>query len=153
MTPFTCAIVMRFLPQIDVQQIAALQAVPPIDTTSGITPSENFQDGIYMRNKGTTSQSHHVRFRRTLQASYDKACHLNQIQHAHQGVDCKKAIRKDQGFGTTCGQPFLAAQTTIISFRELLRVMMVKTPCFKMSPMGAGYQGCFAHQHNSTLTW
>ncbi len=52
MTPSTCATAVRFLPQIDVQQVAPLQAVPPIDTASGITPGENFQDGIYMRNKG-----------------------------------------------------------------------------------------------------
>jgi len=106
MTPSTCATAVRFLPQIDVQQVAPLQAVPPIDTASGITPGENFQDGIYMRNKGTTSQSHHARFRRTVQAAYDKACHLNQIQHAHQGADCKKAIREDQGFGASLWSAF-----------------------------------------------
>ncbi len=106
MTPSTCATAVRFLPQIDVQQVAPLQGVPPIDTASGITPGENFQDGIYMRNKGTTSQSHHARFRRTVQAAYDKACHLNQIQHAHQGADCKKAIREDQGFGASMWSAF-----------------------------------------------
>ncbi len=59
-----------------------------------------------MRNKGTTSQSHHVRFRHTVQAAYDKACYLNQIQHAHQGADCKKAIREDQGFGASLWSAF-----------------------------------------------
>ncbi|CAK9197844.1 unnamed protein product [Sphagnum troendelagicum] len=106
MAPSTCATAVRFLPQIDVQQVAPLQAVPPIDTASGITPGENFQDGIYMRNKGTTSQSHHARFRRTVQAAYDKACHLNQIEHAHQGADYKKAIREDQGFGASLWSAF-----------------------------------------------
>jgi hypothetical protein len=112
MTPSTCATAVRFLPQIDVQQGTPCQAVPPIDTASGITPAENFQDGIYMRNKGSTSQSHHARFRCTVQAAYDKACHLNQIQHAHQGADYKKAIREDQGFG---------AQSHHASFRHAVQ--------------------------------
>jgi hypothetical protein len=96
----------RFLPEIDVRQVAPLQAVPPIDTASGITPGENFWDGIYMRNKGTTSQSHHARFQRTVQTAYDKACHLNQIQHAHQGADYKKTIRVDQGFRASLWSAF-----------------------------------------------
>jgi hypothetical protein len=64
----------------------------------------------------------------------------------------RKPSEKIKALDQASHQPFLAAQTGIISLRELLRVMMVKSPCFKMSPMGGGYQGCFAHQHNSILT-
>ncbi len=106
MTPSMCATAVSFLPQIEVQQVAPLQAVPPIITASGITPGENFQDGIYMRNKETTSQPHHAIFRHAVQAAYDKACHLNQIEHAHRSADYKKAIREDQGFGASLWSAF-----------------------------------------------
>jgi hypothetical protein len=106
MTPSTCATAVRFLPQIEVQQIAPLQAVAPIVAASGITPGENFHDGIYMRNKGMTSQPHHASFRHAVQAAYDKACHLNKIQHAHQSADYKKASREDQGFGASLWSAF-----------------------------------------------
>ncbi|CAM6014101.1 unnamed protein product [Sphagnum balticum] len=41
-----------------------------------------------------------------VQAAYDKACHLNQIEHAHQSADYKKAIREDQGFGASLWSAF-----------------------------------------------
>jgi hypothetical protein len=41
-----------------------------------------------------------------MQAAYDKACHLNQIQHAHQGANCKKAITEYQGFGASLWSAF-----------------------------------------------
>jgi hypothetical protein len=106
LTPFTFATAVRFLPQIEVQQVAPLQAVPAVVAASGITPGENFQDGIYMRNKGTTFQPHNASFQHAVQAAYDKACHLNQIQHAHQSADYKKAIREDQGFGPSLSSAF-----------------------------------------------
>jgi hypothetical protein len=106
MTPSTCATAVRFLPEIDVRQVAPLQAVPPIDTASGITPGENFQDGMYTRNKGTTSQPHHANFQHAVEAAYDKACHLKQIEHANQSADYKKAIRKYQGFGASLWSAF-----------------------------------------------
>jgi hypothetical protein len=42
----------------------------------------------------------------SMQAAYDKACHLKQIEHANQSADHKKAIRKDQGFGASLRSAF-----------------------------------------------
>jgi hypothetical protein len=143
MTPSTCATAVRFLPQIDFQQVAPLQAVPPIDTASGITPGENFQDGIYMKQRNHISISP-WKFRCSVQAAYVKhAISIKFNMHIRVQI-ARKPSEKIKALEQACGQPFLAAQTAIISLRELLRVMMVNTPCFKMSPMGGGYQGCFA---------
>ncbi|CAN5956016.1 unnamed protein product [Sphagnum jensenii] len=115
MTPSTCATAVRFLPQIDFQQVAPLQAVPPIDTASGITPGENFQDGIYMKQRNHISISP-WKFRCSVQAAYVKHAisikfnmHIR-VQIARKPSEKIKAL--EQACGSSSSSYFLSSSSS-----------------------------------------